>query len=40
MFDEQIPAHFIQYAADILDDRSGGLSGAKFGPKNGPSHAA
>ncbi len=27
MFDEKIPAHFVQYAADILGDTNGGLSG-------------
>ena len=30
MFDDKIPAHFIQYAADILGDTSGGLSGANI----------
>ncbi len=30
MFDEKIPAHFVQYAADILGDTSGGLSGANI----------
>ena len=27
MFGEKIPAHFVQYAADILGDTNGGLSG-------------
>ncbi len=30
MFDEKIPAHFVQYAADILGDTSSGLSGANI----------
>ena len=30
MFDEKIPPHFIQYAADILGDTSGSLSGANI----------
>ncbi len=30
MFDEQIPAHFVQYAVEILGDTSGGLSGANI----------
>lgn len=28
MFDDKMPAHFVQYAADILGATSGGLSGA------------
>ncbi len=30
LFDEKIPAHFVQYAADILGDTSSGLSAANI----------
>jgi hypothetical protein len=30
MFEEKIPAHFIQYAADILGDTDSGLSGTNI----------
>jgi len=30
MFNEKIPAHFVQYAADILGDTSSGLSGSEI----------